>query len=101
MDHAAIDLFIAGNWMPFLLGVLRGPWGWSLFGLVWGAAALGVAARMFNRLRHPPWFTGRPGPAGGFRLTPAVRPCLRRAACRGLYQLRTRPVSMCTNCEPG
>ena len=44
LDHAAIYLFIAGSYMPFLLGVLRGAWGWSLFGVVWGIAAFGVAA---------------------------------------------------------
>ena len=34
--------------MPFLLGVLRGPWGWTLFGGVWAAAAVGVVAKLFN-----------------------------------------------------
>ncbi len=58
LDHAAIYLFIAGSYMPYLLGVLRGPWGWTLFGIVWGAAALGVAAKLFNRLRRPLWSTG-------------------------------------------
>ena len=58
MDHAAIYVFIAGSYMPYLLGVLRGAWGWTLFGIVWGAAALGVAAKMFDRLRHPLWSTG-------------------------------------------
>src|SRR5512137_2415934 len=50
LDHAAIYLFIAGSYMPYLLGVLRGPWGWTLFGIVWSAAALGVLAKLFNRL---------------------------------------------------
>jgi hemolysin III len=58
LDHAAIYLFIAGSYMPYLLGVLRGPWGWTLFGIVWGAAALGVLAKLFNRLRRPLWSTG-------------------------------------------
>lgn len=52
LDHAAIYLFIAGSYMPFVLGVLRGPWGWALFGAVWSAAALGVTAKLFNRLRQ-------------------------------------------------
>lgn len=58
IDHAAIYLFIAGSYMPYLLGVLRGPWGWSLFGVVWGTALLGVLAKVFNRLRRPLWSTG-------------------------------------------
>jgi hemolysin III len=58
LDHAAIYLFIAGSYMPYLLGVLRGPWGWTLFGIVWGTAALGVVAKLFNRLRRPLWSTG-------------------------------------------
>lgn len=57
LDHAAIYLFIAGSYMPFLLGVLRGGWGWALFGVVWGIAALGVTAKLLNRLRHPLWST--------------------------------------------
>jgi hemolysin III len=37
LDHSAIYLFIAGSYTPFALGVLRGGWGWTLFGLVWAA----------------------------------------------------------------
>jgi hemolysin III len=36
LDHGAIFLLIAGTYTPFTLGVLRGAWGWTLFGLVWG-----------------------------------------------------------------
>jgi len=43
LDHSAIYLLIAGTYTPFCLSTLRGPWGWSLFGTVWGLAALGVA----------------------------------------------------------
>jgi hemolysin III len=41
-DHSAIYLLIAGTYTPFLLVSLRGPWGWSLFGVVWGLALAGV-----------------------------------------------------------
>jgi len=41
-DHAAIYLLIAGTYTPFLLVTLRGAWGWSLFGVAWGVAILGV-----------------------------------------------------------
>jgi len=43
LDHSAIYVLIAGTYTPFTLVTLRGPWGWSLFGIVWGLAALGVA----------------------------------------------------------
>jgi hemolysin III len=42
LDHCAIYLLIAGTYTPFLLINLRGPWGWSLFGLVWGIALVGI-----------------------------------------------------------
>jgi len=41
LDHHGIYLLIAGSYTPFCLVTLRGPWGWSLFGLVWGLAVLG------------------------------------------------------------
>ena len=45
LDHSAIYLLIAGSYTPFALGVLRGPWGWSLFGVVWGLALAGILAK--------------------------------------------------------
>ncbi|MBI5690415.1 MAG: hemolysin III family protein [Verrucomicrobia bacterium] len=44
-DHAAIFLLIAGTYTPFLLVTLRGPWGWSLFGVVWGFTLVGVVLK--------------------------------------------------------
>lgn len=41
-DHHAIYLLIAGTYTPFTLVTLRGPWGWALFGAVWGLAMLGM-----------------------------------------------------------
>lgn len=43
LDHAAIYLLIAGTYTPFTLVTLRGGWGWSLFGVIWGLALLGIA----------------------------------------------------------
>lgn len=42
LDHCAIYILIAGTYTPFALVPLRGPWGWSLLGAVWGMAALGI-----------------------------------------------------------
>ncbi len=42
IDHSAIYLLIAGSYTPFTLVSLRGAWGWSLFGVVWGLAVFGI-----------------------------------------------------------
>jgi len=46
-DHAAIFLLIAGTYTPFTLVNLRGPWGWSLFGVVWALAVGGMVMKVF------------------------------------------------------
>ncbi len=53
IDHSAIYLLIAGTYTPFTLGVLRGGWGWSLFGVIWGLAALGVLFKTTLGFRYP------------------------------------------------
>lgn len=53
LDHAAIYLLIAGTYTPFTLGVLGGGWGWTLFGLVWGAAVVGVGTKLLAGIRFP------------------------------------------------
>src|SRR5258708_13883368 len=53
LDHGAIFLLIAGTYTPFMLGVLSGPWGWTLLGLVWSLAAIGVMLKAFDRIEHP------------------------------------------------
>ncbi|HTN93932.1 MAG TPA: hemolysin III family protein [Gallionella sp.] len=50
LDHHSIYLLIAGSYTPFCLVTLRGPWGWSLFGVVWGLAALGSLQELW--LKH-------------------------------------------------
>ena len=53
LDHCAIYLLIAGTYTPFTLIVLKGAWGWSLFGVIWGLAAVGIVFKTFfvERLR--------------------------------------------------
>jgi hemolysin III len=53
LDHGAIFLLIAGTYTPFTLGALRGAWGWTLLGLVWGIATLGVVLTSVGGFRHP------------------------------------------------
>lgn len=49
LDHLAIYLLIAGSYTPFCLVSLRGPWGWSLFGVVWALAVLGMLQELKPR----------------------------------------------------
>ena len=52
LDHSAIYLLIAGTYTPFLLGVLRGAMGWTLFGLVWGIAVIGTVLKSLGGVRY-------------------------------------------------
>jgi hemolysin III len=52
LDHCAIFLLIAGTYTPFALVNMRGPWGWTLFGVVWSLALLGIALQLFPRRRN-------------------------------------------------
>jgi hemolysin III len=47
LDHSAIYLLIAGTYTPFALVTLNGAWGWTLFGVVWGLAVLGVVQELW------------------------------------------------------
>ncbi len=42
LDHVAIFILIAGTYTPFTLVNMRGPWGWSIFGIIWGLALVGI-----------------------------------------------------------
>ena len=48
LDHLAIYLLIAGTYTPFTLITLRGAWGWTLFGIVWGLAVAGIILDLFH-----------------------------------------------------
>lgn len=86
VDHAAIYLFIAGSYTPFALGVLRGGWGWTLFGLVWAMAVAGIVVKLLNLLRHPLWSTGLYVAMGWLALL-AAGPLVRAMPVAGLMWL--------------
>jgi hemolysin III len=58
LDHGAVFLLIAGTYTPFTLGALRGPWGWTLLGLVWSLAASGIVLTALAGFRYPRLSTG-------------------------------------------
>jgi hemolysin III len=86
MEHSAIFLLIAGTYTPFTLGVLRGGWGWTLFGLVWGLALTGVALKVFKKMHHPVVSTGLYLFMGWLILI-AAYPMLERVPVSGLLWL--------------
>jgi len=86
LDYSAIYLFIAGSYTPFAFGVLGGPWGWTLFGLVWSMAAFGVTLKAFDRLSHPILSTGL-YLAMGWLVLIAAGPLVERVPAMGLALL--------------
>ena len=58
LDHGAIYLLIAGTYTPFTLGVLRGAWGWTLFGLIWSLAVVGIVFSSVGGIRFARLSTG-------------------------------------------
>jgi hemolysin III len=86
LDHGAIFILIAGTYTPFTLGVLRGPWGWTLLCLVWGLAILGVAAKAVGGIRYPRLSTGL-YLAMGWLILIAVRPLWSQMPSSGILWL--------------
>jgi hemolysin III len=83
MDHSAIFLLIAGTYTPFTLGVLRGPWGWTLFGLIWSLAILGLTMKAVFRHRFA-WLSVVLYLAMGWLIVIAAPEVLHRVPLTGL-----------------
>jgi hemolysin III len=57
-DHSSVFLLIAGTYTPFTLVTLRGAWGWSLFGSIWGLTVAGILMKIFIKKQHAILSTG-------------------------------------------
>ena len=86
LDYCAIFLFIAGSYTPFALGALHGPWSWTLLGLVWSVALVGVLLKSTDKLSHPWISTGLYLGMGWLVLIAAV-PLVERVPTEGLVWL--------------
>jgi hemolysin III len=86
LDHAAIYLLIAGTYTPFTLITLRGPWGWTLFAIVWGLAIAGVALKGTFGARLPMLSTAVYLGMGWLAIV-ALRPLLLNVGPRGIAWL--------------
>ena len=86
LDHLSIYLLIAGTYTPFCLITLRGPWGWSLFGVVWALAIIGmlqeIKPRSEARLMSLAIYA-----VMGWVIVVAVRPLLDHLAIAGFVWL--------------
>jgi hemolysin III len=86
IEHSGIYLLIAGTYTPFTLGVLHGPWGWTLLGLIWGLAVVGIVLKAVGGLRYPAVSTGV-YVAMGWLIVIAARPLLLRLPPAGIAWL--------------
>jgi hemolysin III len=86
IDHGAIFLLIAGTYTPFMLGILRGAWGWALFGTVWGLALAGIIIKVIGGLRYPISSTAI-YVAMGWLVVVAIQPLWERIPQAGLLWL--------------
>lgn len=86
IDHAAIFFLIAGTYTPFTLGVLRGAWGWTLFGTVWGLALAGLVFKVVGGPRYPMAST-TVYVAMGWLVVVAVQPLWQRMPPAGIMWL--------------
>ncbi len=86
LDHSSIFLLIAGTYTPFTLGVLRGTWGWTLFTIVWGLAAIGVILKSLNKASHE-WFSTSLYLLMGWLVVIAIKPMMAQVPLPGLLWL--------------
>lgn len=86
LDHSAILVLIAGTYTPITLVSLRGPWGWTLFAIIWGLAVVGILVETTGLRRF------RAGMLGlyvimGWAVIAAVKPMLHQVGSGGLWLL--------------
>jgi len=86
LDHSAIFLLIAGTYTPFTLVNLRGPWGWSLFGVIWALALIGIGLQSLL-IRQKALVTAIPYVGMGWVAVIGLKPLLATVAPGGVALL--------------
>lgn len=84
LDHAAIFLLIAGSYTPFTLVTLRGPWGWTLFGLIWGIGLAGICTTVMF-LKAPKWLIVALYVGMGWLAVIALKPLIAALPAGGMW----------------
>lgn len=86
LDHSMIFVLIAGTYTPFALVSLRGPWGWTLFGIVWGIALAGIILETVKKKRIK-WLSLSLYLGLGWMAVIAIKPMLEQVPAIGLLFL--------------
>ena len=86
LDHSAILILIAGTYTPITLVNLRGPWGWSLFGIIWALAVIGILIET-TRLRRFRAALIALYVIMGWAVVAAIKPMMQNMASGGLWLL--------------
>lgn len=86
VDHVMIFVLIAGSYTPFCLLPLRGPWGWSLLGTIWGLALVGAVTKLFW-MHAPRWLSTGFYLLMGWLVVVAVYPMVQSVATPSLILL--------------
>jgi len=86
LDHSAIYLLIAGTYTPFLLVKMRGAWGWSLLGTIWGLAIAGIILN-FALIGRARWVSATVYIAMGWLVVVAIRPLVHSISAGGVWWL--------------
>ncbi len=86
LDHVMIYLLIAGTYTPYCLIPLRGPWGWSIVGVVWGMAILGIVFKLFF-LQAPRWVSTGIYLVMGWVCLAAIYPMIKKIPAGGMFFL--------------
>ena len=92
-DHASIYVLIAGTYTPFTLVSLRGPWGWSIFGVIWGLAVAGVIFKLFFYSDKYRLISAIIYVAMGWIILIALGPLIKSVPAGGLYWLLAGGIS--------
>jgi len=86
-DHAAIYILIAGTYTPFTIVALQGGWGWSIFGVQWGLATIGILFKLFWYKKKFRAISAYAYIAMGLVMLVAVRPLFDSLSTAGLIWL--------------
>jgi len=92
LDHSSIFFLIAATYTPYTLVVLRGTWGWILFGIVWGGFVLGTITKVFFAGSYK-WLSVGVYIALGWSVLLVIGPIVRNLPLPGLLLLAVGGVS--------